>query len=74
MCCYPGQIVDTLWPSVTRHILGENGIVNGDKETHVTMKRLVLRAFSPKYMGKYAPVVQDGISKHVKVGLHGVTS
>ena len=64
---YSGQIVDTLWPSMTREILGENGIVNGDKQTHATIKRLVLRVFSPKFMGKYAPVVQHGISSHIKV-------
>lgn len=59
--------METLWPSMTRKILGEHGIVNGDKQTHTTIKRLALRAFSPRHMWKYAPVVQSGIKRHIQV-------
>ncbi|CAK8688964.1 unnamed protein product [Clavelina lepadiformis] len=61
-----GSVVRCRWPSTTRRILGEDGIVNGDKETHHRIKRLSLKSFSPKYMGTYAPIVQTGIKEHLK--------
>ncbi|XP_002123562.2 cytochrome P450 26A1 isoform X1 [Ciona intestinalis] len=61
-----GTLVQTRWPSTTRRILGTDGIVNGDLATHCRIKRLALKAFSPKYIGTYAPVIQAGVAAHVK--------
>uniref|UniRef100_H2YE35 Cytochrome P450 26A1 n=1 Tax=Ciona savignyi TaxID=51511 RepID=H2YE35_CIOSA len=61
-----GTLVQTRWPSTTRRILGTDGIVNGDLATHCRIKRLALKAFSPKYVGTFAPVIQAGIAAHIK--------
>jgi len=61
-----GSIVQTYWPSTTRRILGTNGIVNGDADTHTYIKRLALRAFSPRFMHNYAPIIQNQITTHLK--------
>lgn len=60
-----GQTVETKWPYTTRVILGTDGIVNGSKETHTTIKKLALRALSPRFMETYAPSVQRSIKKHI---------
>ena len=62
-----GVLVKTYWPSTTRRILGTSGIVNGDVHTHTLIKRLTLKAFSPKYMHNYTPIIKLGIINHLKV-------
>nr|CAB3235442.1 cytochrome P450 26A1-like [Phallusia mammillata] len=61
-----GNLVEAVWPETTRRILGTNGIVNGDKNTHTKIKRLALRAFSPKFINKYSPVMISRIESHIK--------
>lgn len=62
-----GQLVETQWPYTTRVILGTDGIVNGSKETHIRIKRLALRAFSPRFMETYSKSVQRSIHIHIQV-------
>ncbi|XP_039260316.2 cytochrome P450 26B1-like [Styela clava] len=60
-----GQLVETKWPYTTQVILGSDGIVNGCKKTHTTIKRLTLRALSPRFMETYASSVQRSVKRHV---------
>lgn len=60
-----GQIVETKWPYTTRVILGTDGIVNGPKETHTLIKKLALRALSPRFMARYSTSVQRSVKNHV---------
>jgi len=64
-----GQLVEAVWPSTTRRILGTSGMINGDKNTRQRLKRLALRAFSPKYMNAYTSVIKSGITSNVQASI-----